>query len=261
LGLCRRRAYGLLWRCPYPSCLSLRIWRSFGDHVERRAHAKMAMSPGGEPTWSSGNYPGLSRRGLGTRRCDNRAWSPQCPISPLQLISMGPWVVIKPWEADRRMTDRRPGLHHSRALYLQLPDWGGGRAPALMPSFKEIHGFLLFVVLVGWFLFNPSSHLGVIWPKTGGLTAGRVLFAAANDDRLQRQKRRFATGLDMLKAGARGALRHHSALGSAAPPSMYPHFTLTRHLASNPADTIRKNAILLPGLTPCCSGLESPLLG
>ena len=105
----------------------------------------------------------------------------------------------------------------------------GLRAPALIAFVKDIMIYIVVLVAV------------VVVPhKLGGYGA---VFAAANDA--------FAA-----KGGATGLILKPSqmlayatlALGSALAAFMYPH-TLTGIFASKSADTIRKNAILLPAYT------------
>src|ERR1700692_4683663 len=144
------------------------------------------------------------------------------PYIALQLIGMG--VTIK----AMGLTGALPivGAFIILALYTYS---SGLRAPALIAFVKDIMIYIVVLVAV------------VIVPmKLGGYGA---VFSAANDA--------FAA-----KGGATGLILQPSqmlpyatlALGSALAAFMYPH-TLTGIFASKSADTIRKNAILLPAYT------------
>ena len=115
-------------------------------------------------------------------------------------------------------------------IILALYTYSSGlRAPALIAFVKDI--MIYIVVLVA---------IVVVPAKLGGYG---VVFAAANDA--------FATkgGLTGLTLKPSQMLPYASlALGSALAAFMYPH-TLTGIFASKSADTIRKNAILLPAYT------------
>jgi solute:Na+ symporter, SSS family len=115
-------------------------------------------------------------------------------------------------------------------IVLALYTYSSGlRAPALIAFVKDIMIYivvLVAVVLVPW--------------KLGGYGA---VFSAANDAFAAKGG---ATGLILKPAQM---LPYASlALGSALAAFMYPH-TLTGIFASKSADTIRKNAILLPAYT------------
>jgi solute:Na+ symporter, SSS family len=144
------------------------------------------------------------------------------PYIALQLIGMG--VVIK----AMGLTGEWPII--AAFIVLALYTYSSGlRAPALIAFVKDIMIYivvLVAVVLVPW--------------KLGGYGA---VFAAASDA--------FAA-----KGGATGVILKPAqmlpyaslALGSALAAFMYPH-TLTGIFASKSADTIRKNAVLLPAYT------------
>ena len=144
------------------------------------------------------------------------------PYIALQLIGMG--VVIK----AMGLTGEWPII--AAFIVLALYTYSSGlRAPALIAFVKDIMIYivvLVAVVLVPW--------------KLGGYGA---VFASASDA--------FAA-----KGGATGIILKPAqmlpyaslALGSALAAFMYPH-TLTGIFASKSADTIRKNAILLPAYT------------
>src|ERR1700728_995771 len=144
------------------------------------------------------------------------------PYIALQLIGMG--VVIK----AIGVTGELPII--AAFIVLALYTYSSGlRAPALIAFVKDIMIYivvLVAVVLVPW--------------KLGGYSA---VFSAANDA--------FAA-----KGGATGIILKPAqmlpyaslALGSALAAFMYPH-TLTGIFASKSADTIRKNAVLLPAYT------------
>jgi SSS family solute:Na+ symporter len=144
------------------------------------------------------------------------------PYIALQLIGMG--VVIK----AMGVTGELPIV--AAFIILALYTYSSGlRAPALIAFVKDIMIYIVVLVAV------------VVVPlKLGGYGA---VFAAAGDA--------FAA-----KGGATGLILKPSqmlpyatlALGSALAAFMYPH-TLTGIFASKSADTIRKNAILLPAYT------------
>src|SRR5438067_3015043 len=144
------------------------------------------------------------------------------PYIALQLIGMG--VVIK----AMGLTGELPII--AAFIILALYTYSSGlRAPALIAFVKDI--MIYIVVLVA---------IVVVPAKLGGYG---VVFAAANDA--------FATkgGLTGLTLKPSQMLPYASlALGSALAAFMYPH-TLTGIFASKSADTIRKNAILLPAYT------------
>src|SRR6202166_2350805 len=115
-------------------------------------------------------------------------------------------------------------------IILALYTYSSGlRAPALIAFVKDI---MIYIVVLVAVVIVPA--------KLGGYAA---VFAAANDA--------FAA-----KGGATGLILKPSqmlpyatlALGSALAAFMYPH-TLTGIFASKSANTIRKNAILLPAYT------------
>jgi solute:Na+ symporter, SSS family len=144
------------------------------------------------------------------------------PYIALQLIGMG--VVIK----AMGLTGELPII--AAFVILALYTYSSGlRAPALIAFVKDIMIYIVVLVAV------------VVVPmKLGGYS---TVFSAANDAFAARGG---ATGL-ILKPEqylAYGTL----ALGSALAAFMYPH-TLTGIFASKSADTIRKNAILLPAYT------------
>jgi SSS family solute:Na+ symporter len=144
------------------------------------------------------------------------------PYIALQLIGMG--VVIK----AMGLSGELPIV--AAFVILALYTYSSGlRAPALIAFVKDIMIYIVVLVAV------------VVVPlKLGGYGA---VFAAAGDA--------FAA-----KGGATGLLLKPFqmlpyatlALGSALAAFMYPH-TLTGVFASRSADTIRKNAILLPAYT------------
>jgi solute:Na+ symporter, SSS family len=144
------------------------------------------------------------------------------PYIALQLIGMG--VTIK----AIGVTGDLPIV--AAFVILALYTYSSGlRAPALIAFVKDTMIYIVVLVAV------------VIVPvKLGGYAA---VFAAAGDA--------FAA-----KGGATGLILKPSqmlpyatlALGSALAAFMYPH-TLTGVFASNSANTIRKNAILLPAYT------------
>src|SRR5467141_2382684 len=144
------------------------------------------------------------------------------PYIALQLIGMG--VVIK----AMGLTGELPIV--AAFIILALYTYSSGlRAPALIAFVKDIMIYIVVLVAVV-----------VVPAKLGGYGA---VFAAANDA--------FAA-----KGGATGRILKPAqmlpyatlALGSALAAFMYPH-TLTGIFASKSADTIRKNAILLPAYT------------
>jgi SSS family solute:Na+ symporter len=144
------------------------------------------------------------------------------PYIALQLIGMG--VVIK----AIGLTGEFPIV--AAFIILALYTYSSGlRAPALIAFVKDIMIYIVVLVAVV-----------VVPAKLGGYGA---VFAAANDA--------FAA-----KGGATGLTLKPSqmlayatlAFGSALAAFMYPH-TLTGIFASRSADTIRKNAILLPAYT------------
>ncbi len=144
------------------------------------------------------------------------------PYIALQLIGMG--VVIK----AIGLSGEVPIV--IAFVILALYTYSSGlRAPALIAFVKDIMIYIVVLVAV------------VVVPhKLGGYA---TVFTAANDA--------FA-----VKGGATGLTLKSSqmlayatlALGSALAAFMYPH-TLTGVFASKSADTIRKNAILLPAYT------------
>jgi SSS family solute:Na+ symporter len=144
------------------------------------------------------------------------------PYIALQLIGMG--VVIK----AIGLTGEFPII--AAFVILALYTYSSGlRAPALIAFVKDIMIYIVVLVAVV-----------VVPAKLGGYAA---VFAAAGEA--------FAA-----KGGATGLILQPSqmlpyatlALGSAFAAFMYPH-TLTGIFASRSADTIRKNAILLPAYT------------
>src|ERR1700758_5270269 len=144
------------------------------------------------------------------------------PYIALQLIGMG--VVIK----AMGLTGELPIV--AAFIILALYTYSSGlRAPALIAFVKDIMIYIVVLVAV------------VIVPfKLGGCGA---IFAAAIYVFVTKG---CATGL-ILKPGQ--YLPYATlALGSAFAAFMYPH-TLTGVFASKSADTIRKNAILLPAYT------------
>jgi SSS family solute:Na+ symporter len=144
------------------------------------------------------------------------------PYIALQLIGMG--VVIK----AMGLTGELPIV--AAFIILALYTYSSGlRAPALIAFVKDIMIYIVVLVAV------------VVVPmKLGGYGA---VFAAAHD---AFEAKGGATGL-ILKPEQ--MLPYATlALGSALAAFMYPH-TLTGIFASKSADTIRKNAILLPAYT------------
>jgi SSS family solute:Na+ symporter len=144
------------------------------------------------------------------------------PYIALQLIGMG--VVIK----AMGLTGELPIV--AAFIILGLYTYNSGlRAPALIAFVKDIMIYIVVLVAVV-----------VVPAKLGGYGA---VFSAANDAFAAKGG---ATGL-ILKPGQ--MLPYATlALGSALAAFMYPH-TLTGVFASKSADTIRKNAILLPAYT------------
>src|ERR1700716_356313 len=144
------------------------------------------------------------------------------PYIALQLIGMG--VVIK----AMGLTGELPIV--AAFIILALYTYSSGlRAPALIAFVKDI---MIYIVVLVAVVIVPA--------KLGGYG---LVFSAANDA--------FAA-----KGGATGLILKPEqmlpyatlALGSAFAAFMYPH-TLTGIFASKSADTIRKNAILLPAYT------------
>src|SRR3979490_1633070 len=144
------------------------------------------------------------------------------PYIALQLVGMG--VVIK----AMGLTGELPIV--AAFIILALYTYSSGlRAPALIAFVKDI---MIYIVVLVAVVIVPA--------KLGGYGVG---FSAANDA--------FAA-----KGGATGLILKPEqmlpyatlALGSALAAFMYPH-TLTGIFASKSAETIRKNAILLPAYT------------
>jgi SSS family solute:Na+ symporter len=144
------------------------------------------------------------------------------PYIALQLIGMG--VVIK----AMGLTGELPIV--AAFIILALYTYSSGlRAPALIAFVKDIMIYIVVLVAVV-----------VVPAKLGGYGA---VFSAAGD-------------AFEAKGGDTGLILHPSqmlpyatlALGSALAAFMYPH-TLTGIFASKSANTIRKNAILLPAYT------------
>ena len=144
------------------------------------------------------------------------------PYIALQLIGMG--VVIK----AMGLTGELPIV--AAFIILALYTYSSGlRAPALIAFVKDIMIYIVVLVAVV-----------VVPAKLGGYGA---VFAAANE-------------AFTVKGGDTGLILKPSqmlayatlALGSALAAFMYPH-TLTGIFASKSADTIRKNAVLLPAYT------------
>src|SRR6201997_3690461 len=144
------------------------------------------------------------------------------PYIALQLLGMG--VVIK----AMGLTGELPII--AAFVILALYTYSSGlRAPALIAFVKDIMIYIVVLVAVV-----------VVPAKLGGYAA---VFSAAND-------------AFNAKGGAAGLILKPSqylayatlAFGSALAAFMYPH-TLTGIFASRSADTIRKNAILLPAYT------------
>jgi SSS family solute:Na+ symporter len=144
------------------------------------------------------------------------------PYIALQLIGMG--VVIK----AMGLTGEWPII--AAFIILALYTYSSGlRAPALIAFVKDI---MIYIVVLVAVVFVPY--------KLGGYAA---VFSAAND---AFNAKGGTTGLTLKP----GLLLPYAtlALGSALAAFMYPH-TLTGVFASKSADTIRKNAILLPAYT------------
>jgi solute:Na+ symporter, SSS family len=144
------------------------------------------------------------------------------PYIALQLIGMG--VVIK----AIGLTGELPIV--AAFVILALYTYSSGlRAPALIAFVKDIMIYIVVLVAVV-----------VVPAKLGGYGA---VFSAASDAFTAKGG---ATGLTLKSPQM---LAYASlALGSALAAFMYPH-TLTGIFASKSADTIRKNAILLPAYT------------
>lgn len=144
------------------------------------------------------------------------------PYIALQLIGMQ--VVIK----AMGLAGEIPII--AAFVILALYTYSSGlRAPALIAFVKDI---MIYIVVLVAVIVVPA--------KLGGYGA---VFSAANDAFTAKGG---ATGL-MLQPGQ--YLSYATlALGSALAAFMYPH-TLTGIFASKSADTIRKNAILLPAYT------------
>jgi SSS family solute:Na+ symporter len=144
------------------------------------------------------------------------------PYIALQLIGMG--VVIK----AMGLTGELPII--AAFIILALYTYSSGlRAPALIAFVKDIMIYIVVLVAV----------VVVPW-RLGGYSA---VFSAAGDAFTAKGG---ATGLTLKPAQM---LPYATlALGSALAAFMYPH-TLTGIFASKSADTIRKNAVLLPAYT------------
>ncbi len=144
------------------------------------------------------------------------------PYIALQLVGMG--AVIK----AVGLSGELPII--AAFVILALYTYSSGlRAPALIAFVKDI---MIYIVVLVAVVIVPS--------KLGGYGA---VFASANDAFVAKGG---ATGLTLKPAQM---LPYASlALGSAFAAFMYPH-TLTGIFASKSADTIRKNAILLPAYT------------
>jgi SSS family solute:Na+ symporter len=144
------------------------------------------------------------------------------PYIALQLIGMG--VVIK----AMGLTGELPIV--AAFIILALYTYSSGlRAPALIAFVKDI---MIYIVVLVAVVVVPMS--------LGGYGA---VFSAASDAFAAKGG---ATGLILKPAQM---LPYASlALGSALAAFMYPH-TLTGIFASKSADTIRKNAVLLPAYT------------
>jgi solute:Na+ symporter, SSS family len=144
------------------------------------------------------------------------------PYIALQLIGMG--AVIK----TMGLVGDWPII--AAFVILALYTYSSGlRAPALIAFVKDI---MIYIVVLTAVVVVPA--------KLGGYGA---VFAAANDAFAAKGG---ATGLTLKPAQL---LPYATlALGSALAAFMYPH-TLTGVFASKSADTIRKNAILLPAYT------------
>src|SRR6202521_5543720 len=144
------------------------------------------------------------------------------PYIALQLIGMG--VVIK----AMGLTGELPIV--AAFIILALYTYSSGlRAPALIACVKDI---MIYIVVLVAVVIVPA--------KLGGYAA---VFSAASDAFTAKGG---ATGLTLKPAQM---LPYATlAFGSALAAFMYPH-TLTGIFASKSADTIRKNAILLPAYT------------
>jgi SSS family solute:Na+ symporter len=144
------------------------------------------------------------------------------PYIALQLVGMG--AVIK----AMGLTGELPIV--AAFVILALYTYSSGlRAPALIAFVKDI---MIYIVVLVAVVIVPA--------QLGGYSA---VFAAANDAFAVKGG---ATGLTLKPAQM---LPYATlALGSALAAFMYPH-TLTGIFASKSADTIRKNAILLPAYT------------
>jgi len=144
------------------------------------------------------------------------------PYIALQLIGMG--VVIK----AMGLTGELPIV--AAFIILALYTYSSGlRAPALIAFVKDIMIYIVVLVAVV-----------VVPARLGGYGA---VFAAAGEAFAAKGG---ATGLTLKPAQM---LPYATlALGSALAAFMYPH-TLTGIFASKSADTIRKNAVLLPAYT------------
>jgi len=144
------------------------------------------------------------------------------PYIALQLIGMG--VVIKGDGPDRRGADHRR-LHHSWHFIPIVPACAR-RADRLCQGHHDLYRGA----------GGRGDRAGKAWRLRRGVSAANDAFAAKGG----------ATGL-ILKPSQMLAYAT-LALGSAFAAFMYPH-TLTGIFASKSADTIRKNAILLPAYT------------
>jgi SSS family solute:Na+ symporter len=144
------------------------------------------------------------------------------PYIALQLVGMG--AVIKTMGLDGEW----PIV--AAFIILALYTYSSGlRAPALIAFVKDI---MIYIVVLTAVVVVPA--------KLGGYGA---VFAAANDAFAAKGG---ATGLTLKSPQF---LAYATvALGSALAAFMYPH-TLTGVFASKSADTIRKNAMLLPAYT------------
>jgi SSS family solute:Na+ symporter len=144
------------------------------------------------------------------------------PYIALQLVGMG--AVIK----TMGLTGELPIV--AAFIILALYTYSSGlRAPALIAFVKDI---MIYIVVLVAVVIVPA--------KLGGYAA---VFAAADD---AFKAKGGATGL-ILKPEQMVPFAT-LALGSALAAFMYPH-TLTGIFASKSAETIRKNAILLPAYT------------
>jgi solute:Na+ symporter, SSS family len=144
------------------------------------------------------------------------------PYIALQLVGMG--VVIK----AMGLTGELPII--AAFVILALYTYSSGlRAPALIAFVKDI---MIYIVVLVAVVLVPA--------QLGGYGA---VFTAAND---AFNAKGGATGLTLKPAQM---LPYATlALGSALAAFMYPH-TLTGVFASKSADTLRKNAIMLPAYT------------